>query len=35
MKTFIRYAGIIYITQAAAGFVIGFAIPWLRLFGFI
>ena len=31
--TLVRIAAAIYIGQACAGFAVGFALPWMRLWG--
>lgn len=33
--TLVKIAAYLYIAQAAAGFAIGFTIPWLRLYGVV
>jgi hypothetical protein len=35
MRAILRAIGIIYVAQAAAGFAIGFTLPWLRFFEII
>jgi hypothetical protein len=32
MSTIVRVAVIVYLAQAAAGFAVGFSVPWLLLF---
>jgi hypothetical protein len=32
MSTIVRVAIIIYLTQAVAGFAVGFTLPWLQFF---
>jgi hypothetical protein len=32
MSTIVRVAVIVYLAQAAAGFAVGFSMPWLLLF---
>lgn len=31
--TALKFAAYLYIAQAAAGFAVGFTLPWLRLYG--
>jgi hypothetical protein len=33
MNSTVRIVGIIYLAQAAAGFTVGFTLPWLQFFG--
>jgi hypothetical protein len=33
MSTGVRITIIVYLGQAAVGFAVGFALPWLRFFG--
>jgi hypothetical protein len=33
MDSTVRIAVIIYLAQAAAGFTVGFTLPWLQFFG--
>jgi hypothetical protein len=33
MSTAVRIAIIVYLGQAAVGFAVGFALPWLHIFG--
>ena len=35
MTRALKLIGKIYVAQALVGFAIGFALPWLQLFGFI